>query len=90
MVGSRIWLNEYQVLKMNRKGIRVGCGLLLTLVVCFMPAAADETADEITAMMAWWDEYGSYWDEAEDLIEFAGDEPIFMLADADNSMETSE
>ncbi len=75
---------------MNRKGIRVGCGVILGLLVWFAPAGADETADEITMMMAWWDEYGSYWDEAKDLMEFAGDESIFMLANADNSMETQE
>lgn len=73
---------------MNGKGFLIGCCIVLALLVWRTPAASGETADEITAMMAWWDEYGSYWDEAEDLIEFAGDEPLFTLAD--NTMETSE
>ncbi|MBU0653713.1 MAG: hypothetical protein KJ914_01120 [Gammaproteobacteria bacterium] len=75
---------------MSRKGFRIGCCTVLALLVWLTPAVADETADEITLMMAWWDEYGSYWDEAEDLIEFTSDEPGFMLADADNTMEASE
>lgn len=25
--------------------------------------SADESADEIVAMMSWWEEYGLYWDE---------------------------
>ncbi|MEZ5478257.1 MAG: hypothetical protein R3E95_12460 [Thiolinea sp.] len=28
-----------------------------------MPVSADETADDIVAMMGWWEEYGRYWDE---------------------------
>jgi hypothetical protein len=73
---------------MDRKGLRSSLCVFFVLLLWLVPAAADETVEEITSMMEWWDEYGSYWDEAEGLIEFASDEPIYLLAD--NTMETSE
>ncbi|MDD5394229.1 MAG: hypothetical protein PHE17_14545 [Thiothrix sp.] len=73
---------------MQRNGIRIGCYGLLILLVWFLPASADETADEITEMMSWWDEYGSYWDDANELIEFAGEDSLYMLAE--NTVENSE
>jgi hypothetical protein len=65
---------------------------VLLLLVWFMPVYADETADEITEMMSWWDEYGSYWDDAKDVIEFAGIEPLVepILVLAENTVENSE
>ncbi|MBJ6611286.1 MAG: hypothetical protein JG718_13065 [Candidatus Thiothrix moscowensis] len=73
---------------MDRKGLRSSLCVFFVLLLWLVPAAADETVEEITSMMEWWDEYGSYWDEAEGLIEFASDEPIYLLAD--NTVETSE
>ncbi|HRJ53280.1 MAG TPA: hypothetical protein PLE99_10960 [Candidatus Thiothrix moscowensis] len=73
---------------MDRKGLRNSLCVFFVLLLWLVPAAADETVEEITSMMEWWDEYGSYWDEAEGLIEFASDEPIYLLAD--NTVETSE
>ena len=54
----------------------------LVVVICLLtwmvPVVAEETADDIVAMMDWWDEYGRYWDEigadsaeVEDEISFA-------------------
>jgi hypothetical protein len=76
---------------MKRNGIRVVCCAVL-LLVWLMPVYADETADEITEMMSWWDEYGSYWDDAKDVIEFAGIEPLVepILVLAENTVENSE
>lgn len=73
---------------MERKGIRFGCVGFLCLLVWILPVSAQETADDITEMLAWWDEYGRYWEEASDLIDFAGDAPLFTLAA--NTVETSE
>jgi hypothetical protein len=76
---------------MERKGIRHVCWMaVLCLSGWFAPVQAAETADEIMAMMAWWDEYGSYWDEADALIEFAGDAPVYVLAENTVTVEASE
>ncbi len=44
----------------KRKGV---LGAVLFLLVGIMPVSANESADEIVAMMSWWEEYGRYWDE---------------------------
>lgn len=44
----------------NRKGF---LATTLCLTIWMVPVNADETADDIVAMMGWWDEYGRYWDE---------------------------
>ncbi len=44
----------------NRKGFLAAT---LCLMIWVVPASADETADDIVAMMGWWQEYGRYWDE---------------------------
>jgi hypothetical protein len=44
----------------QRKGV---LGVALFLLVCIMPVSAGDSADEIVAMMNWWEEYGRYWDE---------------------------
>ena len=51
----------------------------LSLTLWIVPVSADETADDILAMMGWWQEYGRYWDEIgadtaglEDELSFAG------------------
>ena len=44
----------------NRKGFLAAT---LCLSIWMVPVSADETADDIVAMMGWWQEYGRYWDE---------------------------
>lgn len=44
----------------RRKGV---LGAVLFLLACTIPVSANESADEIVAMMSWWEEYGRYWDE---------------------------
>ncbi|MEZ5535938.1 MAG: hypothetical protein R3F02_09970 [Thiolinea sp.] len=44
----------------KRKGV---LGLILFLLIWIVPVSADESADEIVAMMSWWEEYGRYWEE---------------------------
>lgn len=36
---------------------------MLFLTTWMMPVIADDSADEIVAMMSWWEEYGLYWEE---------------------------
>jgi hypothetical protein len=45
---------------MLRKGF-----LLLSLIIGLsaIPVGADESADELAAMIEWWDNYGRYWNE---------------------------
>ena len=73
---------------MKRTGVRWAVGLLWLLLVWFAPVSADDSAEDITEMLSWWDEYGSYWEEANELIEFAGEDPIYRLAE--NTVESSE
>jgi len=73
---------------MDRKGICWGCYGLLMLLLWFVPAYADETADDITDMMAWWDNVGHDWDEADELMQFASTGLVYVLAD--NTLEKSD
>ena len=73
---------------MKRTGVRWAVGLLWLLLVWFAPVSADDSAEDITEMLSWWNEYGSYWEEASELIEFAGEDPIYRLAE--NTVESSE
>lgn len=73
---------------MKRTGVRWAVGMLWLLLTWFAPVYADDTAEDITEMLSWWDEYGSYWEEASELIEFAGEGPIYRLAE--NTVENSE
>lgn len=75
---------------MQRKGIRYVWGIGLLLLAWFIPAQAEDNADEIAAMMAWWDEYGSYWDEVDEVIEFAGETSVYTLAENTLAVEESE
>lgn len=70
---------------MRRKGILWICNILLLLLINVGAVVAAETADEITTMLTWWDDVGSEWEQAEAFIEFAGNEPEYLLAD--NSVE---
>ena len=71
---------------MKRKGILAGYCALLLVWVWIMPVAAAEDSDDITAMLTWWDEFGSDWEDAKELIEFAAmDMPLHVLAE--NTME---
>lgn len=45
---------------LNRKGF---LATIVCLTIWIMPVKASETADDIVAMMGWWEEYGRYWDE---------------------------
>jgi hypothetical protein len=71
---------------MKGKGILWVYGALLVLLSWVVPVSAAETADEITTMLTWWDEFGSDWEKAEELIEFAGTEDMLYLL-ADNTVE---
>lgn len=45
---------------MFRKGFLLfSCIVVLSL----LPVYADESADDLTAMIEWWDNYGRYWSE---------------------------
>ena len=44
----------------SRKGFLV---VTMFLMIWMVPVSADDTADDIVAMMGWWEEYGRYWDE---------------------------
>lgn len=35
----------------------------LLLAAWLTPVSADDSADEIVAMISWWEEYGLYWEE---------------------------
>ena len=70
---------------MRRKGILWIGNILLLLLINVGAVAAAETAEEITTMLTWWDDVGSEWEQAEAFIEFAGNEPEYLLAD--NSVE---
>ncbi len=69
---------------MSRKGI-LFCSLLVAILGWITPVVAGETVEEITTMMNWWEDVGSTWEEARDVIELAGDElppePVYALAD---------
>lgn len=75
---------------MRRKGILWVCNLWLLLLINVGAVAVAETADEITTMLTWWDDVGSEWEQAEDFIEFAGNEPEYLLADNSVEMENEQ
>lgn len=67
---------------MKGKGfLGISC-MALVLLFGVAPVFAEETSDEITTMMRWWDDVGSDWEEAKDVIELAVDEPVYELADS--------
>ena len=53
----------------------------MCLMVWMVPVSAEETADEIVAMMGWWEEYGRYWDEIDADLSGADDEASFAWLD---------
>lgn len=73
---------------MKGKGILWVYGVLLLTLVWVTPGRADETADDIAKMLTWWDEFGSDWEDAKELIEFATTDTVYLLAD--NTMETQD
>lgn len=76
---------------MKRNGILLGYCALLIALVWIAPISAEESAEDITAMLTWWDEFGSDWDDAGELIEFAAtdtDTNWYLLAD--NTMEMQD
>ncbi|QTR49718.1 hypothetical protein [Candidatus Thiothrix anitrata] len=73
---------------MKRTGVRWAVALLWLMLAWVAPVFADDSAEDIMDMLSWWDEYGSYWEEASELIEFAGEDPIYRLAE--NTVESSE
>ncbi len=36
---------------------------MLVALVWMAPVSAEDSAEEIVAMMDWWEEYGRYWEE---------------------------
>lgn len=75
MVGSGIWVGEVMF---SRKGFLV---VTVFLMIWMVPVSADETADEIVAMMGWWEEYGRYWDEIGTDAAEVDDETSFAWLD---------
>ena len=54
------------------------------LLVWLVPVSAEESADDIIAMMGWWEEYGRYWDEIG--IDAGGDDDMsFAYLDVQGS-----
>jgi|GEM_PF-2715022 hypothetical protein len=62
---------------MLRKGfLLLSCAITLSL----LPVYADESADDLTAMIEWWDNYGRYWSEL-DNPDSTNDTMMFSLLD---------
>ncbi len=76
---------------MSGKGILGVSSVSLTLLLCATPAAASESAEEITTMLSWWDEVGSTWDEVGEIVDLAAteQEPC-VLADNNNNTEAGK
>nr|CAA6811015.1 MAG: Unknown protein [uncultured Thiotrichaceae bacterium] len=77
----------------KRNGILIAVFLLAAWLT---PVSADESADEIVAMMSWWDDYGRYWEEmgvessltqVDEEAAFAWLGNIFALAESDGSAQ---
>lgn len=45
---------------MLRKGFLL---LSFSIMLSLLPVYADDTADDLAAMIEWWDNYGRYWSE---------------------------
>lgn len=75
---------------MKGKGILRVLGVVLVTLAGVTPGYADETADDITNMLTWWDEFGSDWEDAKELIEFAATETDNVWLLADNTMEAQD
>ncbi|MEB4591465.1 hypothetical protein VSS37_10780 [Candidatus Thiothrix sp. Deng01] len=73
---------------MKRKGILIGYCMLAALT-WMAPISAEENSDDITAMLTWWDEFGSDWEEAKELIDFVAMDTTPYLV-ADNTMEMQD
>lgn len=74
---------------MKGKGILWCANTLLgaVLLVGSGAVSAADTADDIAAMMAWWEKFGSDWENARELIELASDESLSTYSLAENTME---
>ncbi|WP_298607036.1 hypothetical protein [uncultured Thiothrix sp.] len=64
---------------MLRKGF-LSLGFILGLSL--WPAYAEESADELAAMIEWWDDYGRYWSEL-DNPDSSSDTMMFSLLDGE-------
>lgn len=73
---------------MKKTGVNWAVGLSWSLLVWFTPLSADDTAEDITDMLSWWDDYGSYWEEASEWMEFTGEYATYSLAE--NTVESLE
>ncbi|MFZ1342830.1 hypothetical protein [Thiothrix eikelboomii] len=60
---------------MLRKGFLL---LSCTVVLSLFPVYADESADDLTAMLEWWENYGRYWSEL-DNPDSGNDTMMFSL-----------
>lgn len=64
---------------MLRKGfLLLGCIVGLSL----LPVSAEESADEVAAMIEWWDNYGRYWSEL-DNPDSSNDTMMFSFLEGD-------
>lgn len=62
---------------------RNGCLVLFATVLLWMlPVSAEETAEEVVTMMAWWEEYGRYWDEIGTETSVADEDMAFAWLNA--------
>ena len=75
---------------MKRKGFLWHCGLFLVFLTCCSTVNAEESADEITTMLTWWDEVGSTWDEAGDMMELSNADHTNVYVVAENAVEQGE
>ena len=71
---------------MKRNGI-LWCGVIIILAACCSSVLAGESADDITSMLTWWEEVGSTWDEAGDMMELTDAESVYLIAE--NTVEES-
>ncbi|MEN9502755.1 MAG: hypothetical protein RI964_2040 [Pseudomonadota bacterium] len=72
---------------MKRNGILWHCGVIIILAACCSSVLAGESADDITSMLTWWEEVGSTWDEAGDMMELTDAESVYLIAE--NTVEES-
>ncbi len=59
---------------MRRKGILV-YGLVAATLMLSTVSLAEETAEEVTTMMNWWEDVGKTWEESRELLDLTAQEP---------------
>ena len=70
----------------NRKGILLFASIVL---LWMLPLSAEETAEDVVAMLDWWEEYGRYWDEV-GAVGFSEDEEEMAFASLNGVVDIVE